>query len=58
MYDLTVGTTQGEEEQRNTVHSYFALRQWSCAPDEMCIRDRVKVFHPTPVAFSWSSVSS
>ena len=42
MYDLTVGTTQGEEEQRDTVHSYFALRKWSCAPDahEMCIRDR------------------
>ena len=31
--DLTVGTTQGEEEQRDTVHSYFALRKWSCAPD-------------------------
>ena len=33
LYDLTVGTTQGEEEQRDTVHSYFALRKWSCAPD-------------------------
>ena len=34
LYDLTVGTTQGEEEQFDTVHSYFALRKWSCAPDE------------------------
>ena len=33
LYDLTVGTTQGEEEQRDTVHSYFALRKWSCEPD-------------------------
>ncbi len=33
LYDLTVGTTQGEEEQFDTVHSYFALRKWSCAPD-------------------------
>ena len=33
LYDLTVGTTQGEEEQRDTVHSYFALRRWSCTPD-------------------------
>lgn len=33
LYDLTVGTTQGEEEQYDTVHSYFALRKWSCAPD-------------------------
>ena len=33
LYDLTVGTTQGKEEQRDTVHSYFALRKWSCAPD-------------------------
>ena len=33
LYDLTVGTTQGEGEQRDTVHSYFALRKWSCAPD-------------------------
>ncbi|MFR9066549.1 MAG: hypothetical protein ACLVJH_06070 [Faecalibacterium prausnitzii] len=31
LYDLTVGTTQGEEEQFDTVHSYFALRKWSCA---------------------------
>ncbi len=28
-----MGTTQGEEEQFDTVHSYFALRKWSCAPD-------------------------
>ena len=33
LYDLTVGTTQGGEEQFDTVHSYFALRKWSCAPD-------------------------
>ena len=33
LYDLTVGTTQGEEESFDTVHSYFALRKWSCAPD-------------------------
>ena len=33
LYDLTVGTTQGEEEQFDTVHSYFALRKWSCEPD-------------------------
>ena len=28
-----MGTTQGEEEQFDTVHSYFALRKWSCEPD-------------------------
>ena len=33
LYDLTVGTTQGEEAGFDTVHSYFALRKWSCAPD-------------------------
>ena len=33
LYDLTVGTTQGGEEQFDTVHSYFALRKWSCEPD-------------------------
>ncbi|WP_423406105.1 glycoside hydrolase family 2 protein [Faecalibacterium prausnitzii] len=33
LYDLTVGTTQGEEESFDTVHSYFALRKWSCEPD-------------------------
>ena len=33
LYDLTVGTTQGEEESFDTVHSYFALRKWSCALD-------------------------
>ncbi len=33
LYDLTVGTTQGGEEDFDTVHSYFALRKWSCAPD-------------------------
>ena len=33
LYDLTVGTTQGEEEDFDTVHSYFAFRKWSCAPD-------------------------
>ncbi len=45
LYDLTVGTTQGEEEQRDTVHSYFALRKWSCAPDahgimRFCLNDK------------------
>ena len=45
LYDLTVGTTQGEEEQFDTVHSYFALRKWSCAPDEkgvlrFCLNDK------------------
>ena len=33
LYDLTVGTNQGEEAGLDTVHSYFALRKWSCAPD-------------------------
>ena len=33
LYDLTVGTNQGEEAGFDTVHSYFALRKWSCAPD-------------------------
>ena len=33
LYDLTVGTMQGGEEQFDTVHSYFALRKWSCEPD-------------------------
>ena len=33
LYDLTVGTTQGEESGFDTVHSYFALRKWSCEPD-------------------------
>ena len=28
LYDLTVGVQDGDE-----VHSYFALRKWSCAPD-------------------------
>ena len=45
LYDLTVGTTQGEEESFDTVHSYFALRKWSCAPDakgvlRFCLNDR------------------
>ena len=45
LYDLTVGTTQGEEEQFDTVHSYFALRKWSCAPDargvlRFCLNDK------------------
>ena len=34
LYDLTVGTTQGGEESFDTVHSYFALRKWSCEPDK------------------------
>ena len=33
LYDLTVGTTQGEEEAFDTVHSYFALRKWETKPD-------------------------
>ena len=33
LYDLTVGTNQGEEAEFDTVHSYFALRKWSCEPD-------------------------
>ena len=45
LYDLTVGTTQGEEAGFDTVHSYFALRKWSCAPDahgvlRFCLNDR------------------
>ena len=45
LYDLTVGTTQGEKEQFDTVHSYFALRKWSCAPDargvlRFCLNDK------------------
>ena len=40
-----MGTTQGEEEQFDTVHSYFALRKWSCAPDargvlRFCLNDK------------------
>lgn len=35
----------GEEESFDTVHSYFALRKWSCAPDakgvlRFCLNDR------------------
>ena len=33
LYDLTVGTTQGQEEDFDTVHSYFALRKWETKPD-------------------------
>ena len=33
LYDPTVGTTQGDEDGFDTVHSYFALRKWSCEPD-------------------------
>ncbi len=45
LYDLTVGTTQGEEMGFDTVHSYFALRKWSCAPDahgvlRFCLNDK------------------
>ena len=44
LYDLTVGTNQGEEAEFDTVHSYFALRKWSCAPDahgvlRFCLND-------------------
>ena len=45
LYDLTVGTTQGEEDGFDTVHSYFALRKWSCVPDKngilrFCLNDK------------------
>ncbi len=45
LYDLTVGTNQGEEAGLDTVHSYFALRKWSCAPDahgvlRFCLNDK------------------
>ena len=45
LYDLTVGTNQGEEAEFDTVHSYYALRKWSCAPDahgvlRFCLNDR------------------
>ena len=45
LYDLTVGTTQGDETEFDTVHSYFALRKWSCAPDahgvlRFCLNDK------------------
>ena len=38
LYDLTVGTTQGEENDFDTVHSYFALRKWECKEDAKGIR--------------------
>ena len=45
LYALTVGTNQGEEAGLDTVHSYFALRKWSCAPDahgvlRFCLNDK------------------
>ena len=45
LYDLTVGTNQGEKAGLDTVHSYFALRKWSCAPDahgvlRFCLNDK------------------
>ena len=45
LYDLTVGTNQGEEAEFDTVHSYFALRKWNCAPDahgvlRFCLNDK------------------
>ena len=45
LYDLTVGTNQGKEAEFDTVHSYFALRKWSCAPDaqgvlRFCLNDK------------------
>ena len=45
LYDLTVGTNQREEAEFDTVHSYFALRKWSCAPDahgvlRFCLNDK------------------
>ena len=33
LYDLTVGAAQGKADGADTVHSYFAMRKWSCAPD-------------------------
>ena len=38
LYDLTVGTTQGQEEDFDTVHSYFALRKWETKPDARGVR--------------------
>ena len=38
LYDLTVGTTQGEEEGFDTVHSYFALRKWECRGDRRGVK--------------------
>lgn len=40
LYDLTIGIPGGD-----LVHSYFALRKWSCAPDErgvlrFCLNDK------------------
>ena len=40
-----MGTTQGPEEDFDTVHSYFALRKWSCVPDahgvlRFCLNDQ------------------
>ena len=45
LYDLTVGTNQGEEAGFDTVHGYFALRKWSCTPDahgvlRFCLNDK------------------
>ena len=45
LYDLTVGTTGGTAEQQDRVHSYFALRKWSCEPDakgvlRFCLNDK------------------
>ena len=39
------GHNQGEEAEFDTVHSYFALRKWSCAPDahgvlRFCLNDK------------------
>ena len=45
LYDLTVGTNQGEKAGLDTEHSDFALRKWSCAPDahgvlRFCLNDK------------------
>ena len=50
LYDLTVGTNQREEAEFDTVHSYFALRKWSCAPDahgvlRFCLNDKPILFN-------------
>ena len=45
LYDLTVGTSPQDGGEADMVHSYFALRKWSCAPDargilRFCLNDK------------------
>ena len=45
LYDLTVGTSPQDGGEADIVHSYFALRKWSCAPDahgvlRFCLNDQ------------------